>query len=351
MQENPENTRPKTASGLRISRRLALYGLLLVVLSAAAIGGWWSLQRASVRLALPAPAPAAAPAPASAEQVASLPVVNALAQITLRVSELESDIQQVKSAAGGSSVANGAADSAAVAQLADAVRAISGSLDAINTAMTTLNARLSALEAVQAAQPLGGEARSISFALGLRELERALAGSGPFAVQLEALADLLGPEAPDTPVARLRPYAPGGIATRAALLARFDTAAAGIVRADSVAGVPQDWAGRTYAFVMSLIMIRPLGEREGEDVPARVARAQTRLEAGDLDAAVQELGALGGPAADAASGWLKDARARLMAEQALAQLSATLTQQIDAIASPAPAPAPGSLPVTGQTGE
>lgn len=349
MQEHIENTGPKTPSGLRVSRRLALYGLLLAVLGAAAIGGWWSLQRTSVRLALPAPVPALAqtpaplsiPVPAATVPVVSAPVANALAQITQRVSELETDTQQLKTLAAASSVANGAADATAVAQLADAVRAISGSLDAINTAMTTLNARLTALEAVRAAQPLGGEARAIAFSLGLRELERALAGSGPFAVQLEALAKLLDPAAPDAPIAQLRAHASSGIATRAVLLARFDAAAAAIVRADSVAGVPQGWAGRSYAFVMSLIMIRPLGEREGEDVPARVARAQTRLEAGDLDAAVQELGALSGPAADAASDWLNDARARLMAEQALAQLSATLTRQLDALAAPGP----------GQTGE
>ena len=108
------------------------------------------------------------------------------------------------------------------------------------------------------------------------------------------------------------------------------------MRADAASDVAPGWAGRTYAFVMSLVMIRPLGEREGLDAPSRVARAQMRLEEGDLDAAVKELGELEDAAAKAAAPWLSDARARLAAEQALAQLSATLMQQLNEAATSTP---------------
>jgi len=169
-----------------------------------------------------------------------------------------------------------------------------------------------------------------------RELERALNGSGPFAVELESLDKLLDAAQPDPSIAQLRTRATTGIPTRAILLARFDAAAAAIVRADAASDVAPGWAGRSYAFVMSLVMIRPLGEREGLDAPSRVARAQMRLEEGDLDAAVKELGELEDAAAKAAAPWLTDARARLAAEQALAQLSATLTQRLNEAATSTP---------------
>jgi len=341
MQEALEKLEAHPSTVRRASLRRIALGLLAAGIVLAGAWGWWSLRQISQPVldlppqsaALPLPAGPEAAITASMEREITAPVANALAQVTTRLAALETEFEQLKSAA---AVPANPADAGAISQLDGAVRTISGSLDAIHTAMTALNARLAALEAIQAAQPLGGEAKRISYALGLRELERALNGSGPFAVELESLDKLLDAAQPDPSIAQLRTRATTGIPTRAILLARFDAAAAAIVRADAASDVAPGWAGRTYAFVMSLVMIRPLGEREGLDAPSRVARAQMRLEEGDLDAAVKELGELEDAAAKAAAPWLTDARARLAAEQALAQLSATLTQRLNEAATSTP---------------
>lgn len=329
MQEAPEKMESSpTAPDARWPRRRIVTGLVVAGLALTGGWAWWSMRQAP-----DAPAPSATlPIPAtSVAPLVAAPVANALAQISGRLNNLETTLEQLKTIA---TPAN-SADSAAVSQLDDAVRAISGGLDAINTTITTLNARLTALEAVQAAQPMGGEAKRMSYALGLRELERALSGSGPFVSELETLAKLLDGAAPDTAITQLRPLAITGVPTRATLATRFDAVAAAIIRADARAGAAPGWAGRIYAYVQSLIMIRPLGEREGLDAPAIAARAQMRLEAGDLNAAVAELGALHGVAAEAAGAWLGDARARLAAEQALTDLTAIFTQLINAAAASA----------------
>ena len=72
-----------------------------------------------------------------------------------------------------------------------------------------------------------------------------------------------------------------------------------------------------------LVTVRPVGAKaEGENAAAVVARAQARLQEGDLAAAVQEVEQLSGEAAQAAQPWLDQARARLAAEEAVSALQA-----------------------------
>jgi hypothetical protein len=70
-----------------------------------------------------------------------------------------------------------------------------------------------------------------------------------------------------------------------------------------------------------IVRIRPTGEVEGDTVGAILARAETRLAAGDLAAAVEELASLDPAAKAAMAGWLERARARLQAERLLAALN------------------------------
>jgi len=347
--ENPETHLLIGAPTLWRTRARNFAAVLVALAAAVSAGAWWYLHQP---LLAPASPPQSAALTLPAAQVETVPpetvkpvlsvreeagisplIANALAQITLRLSALETETGQIKNAP---VTEPGAMDTGAVTQLDSAVRSINSSLDAIQTTMTALNARLAALEAVQAAQVSGADGKRIATALGLRELERALNESGPYAVPLEALVKII--DSPSDPaVASLRQYAAAGVPARPQLLARFDMAAAAIVRADAASGSVPGWAGRAYGFVTSLVMIRPLGEREGVDAPSRVARAQLRLEEGDLDAAIRELSELEGAAAQAAEPWLRDARERQAVEQALAQLNAALTQQLNDAAGPAPA--------------
>jgi uroporphyrinogen-III synthase len=79
---------------------------------------------------------------------------------------------------------------------------------------------------------------------------------------------------------------------------------------------------RAAGNLMRLITVRPVGaDVEGDDPAARVARAEAKLAGGDLAGAIAELEGLEGAAAAAAAPWLEQARARLVAEQALDRLN------------------------------
>jgi hypothetical protein len=201
---------------------------------------------------------------------------------------------------------------------------IFASMDRINGEIRALSDRLTALETAQSERNSEAE-RRVAYALALRELDRALIHSRPFRMQLESLAKLLAPD--DPVIAELRPLASMGVPSRAELTARFDGVAAALVRADA-AQAATGWAGKAYAFLQSLVLVRPLGERDGDGVPERAARAQTRLEEGDLYAAVAEVKQIENMAPEGA-GWVMDAENRLQAEQGLAQLTLRLTTQLD----------------------
>ena len=80
---------------------------------------------------------------------------------------------------------------------------------------------------------------------------------------------------------------------------------------------------RTLARLSGLVTLRRIGgDIAGDTTEAIIARAEARLGVGDLAAAVAEVAALNGARAEAAASWLGDARVRLAAEAALAELDA-----------------------------
>ena len=72
---------------------------------------------------------------------------------------------------------------------------------------------------------------------------------------------------------------------------------------------------------MALVAVRRVGEIDGDDVEALLARAERRLEAGDLTAVVDGLTRITGPAAPVVAPWLADAKARATLDAALAELA------------------------------
>ncbi|MGH6917192.1 MAG: mitofilin family membrane protein, partial [Geminicoccaceae bacterium] len=78
--------------------------------------------------------------------------------------------------------------------------------------------------------------------------------------------------------------------------------------------------------LMRLVTVRPVGDDvRGDTAEARVARAEAALDKGDLASAVAELDQLEGRPAAVAADWLGQAKARLGADQAVAQLRAQAT--------------------------
>lgn len=95
------------------------------------------------------------------------------------------------------------------------------------------------------------------------------------------------------------------------------------IRADMGEG----WADRLTSFLRSQSGARSLTPREGNDPDAVLSRAESALHDGQIDQTLAELTGLPPVGAEAMAPWIAEATRRLAAEQAIADLSATLNGQ------------------------
>ena len=113
-----------------------------------------------------------------------------------------------------------------------------------------------------------------------------------------------------------------GIPTLATLRERFDGLAGKIVQASKTLE-ETGWIERATNRIMSLVTWRRVGNgAEASSLDAIVARAEARLKVGDLKGAIDALKGLSthAKAAQVAAPWLKDAKAGVVAERAVATL-------------------------------
>jgi len=219
----------------------------------------------------------------------------------------------------------------------EALGSLRDDLDGLGRTLGALESRLGALEGTldslsaertAAAESAAGDLATV---LAVMQLRDALAGSTPFATELETLWTLAAARddlasALDA-LAPLAPYADSGVPGLVALKAAFPALARAVVAADQ-AGAGEDWLAGVRRRLSSLVTVRPLGAVAGEDAPAVVARAEALLAEDDLAGAVAELGRLSGPPAAAAADWLARARARVAAQTALVRLNAAVSARL-----------------------
>lgn len=225
---------------------------------------------------------------------------------------------------------------------ADEVAPLGEALAAGGAERARLAARLDAagrrLAILEARERSGGDGVS-AIAAHLIDLAARLERGAPFADRLVLLESevLALPPALRAGVAesltRLREVAESGVATRAALAARFDDLAFDLVRAAPVPADESFFSGLRRR-LGSILVVRRIGAPAGEDAAAIVARAEAALGRGDLAGAVEELAMLDPATRAAAEAWLADARRRLDAETALATLVARLTASGQAAGGP-----------------
>ena len=200
-----------------------------------------------------------------------------------------------------------------------ALGALGSKFDRLAQQVAGLDRRLAGLEERVAAS---GPAR-LAMWLAVGQLHGALRGSGPFEAELDALRAVAVDDAEVAAVLdRLAARAAGGLPTVEMLRADFSAIADAIVRASYV---PDEgsWQGWTIGWLAKLVTVRRVGDdMPGDSVDGIVARAEERLAAGDLAAAVAVVQRLAGPPAEVSAGWLANARARLAADRALAALDA-----------------------------
>lgn len=195
-----------------------------------------------------------------------------------------------------------------------------GLIDAAPAAQVrALDAKLGALERTAA-----DAGRSAALAVAVSRLREATQLSTPYAAALgevRALAGPLGDADLEAAVIAIEARAAAGVPNLEALRQSFADLAVPILRE---AGLDDDagWLAKTVSRLSSVVTVRRTGEVIGPGPEARIARAEARLDTGDLAAAIDELEQLeaapGGPLA----GWLDGARARIALNRALDDVSA-----------------------------
>ena len=203
---------------------------------------------------------------------------------------------------------------------------------ALETALAEVSARLAHFEE-EAAQQAAADGRLVTLVLATGELTAALASSRGFAPALDTVRGITGDDpAFGTALARLAPFAATGVPTIDGLLARFPEAANAIVRA-APATEDADWIDETVTRLSQLVTIRKTsGAIDPQSLDGRLIEAESALATGDLGRAITIVETTMPSAAEAASAqaWLRDARARQEADDALAALVATIHARIGA---------------------
>ena len=203
---------------------------------------------------------------------------------------------------------------------------------ALEAALAEVTARLARFEA-EAAQQTAADGHVVTLVLATGELTAALGTSRPFALALDSLRGIAG-EDPEIEGAlgRLAPFAATGVPTLDGLSARFPKAANAIVRV-MPATEDADWIDETVTKLSQLVTIRRTGGAiDPASLEGGLVEAETALHAGDLGRAIAIVEALM-PDADeggSAESWLRDARARADADDALAGLAAIVHARIGA---------------------
>ncbi len=233
--------------------------------------------------------------------------------------------------------------------LAKKIDALAGESEVANLAQSVkaLEPRIAALEKAEKANAREGAGLVVAAAA----LAESVRTGQPYGTPLATISALAKND-PDIEhqVATLLPHAREGVPTQAALAARFPEIADAVTRA-AIAPPGSSWIQRLVARLSSLVTIRRTGaDAKGDKPSAIVARAEADLKAGDLSGAADEVKKLQGAPAQAASGWLDEAEARLDAlgaAKAISDLAMKTYLHPDgeaAAPSPAPQPVPNPAP-------
>ncbi len=187
-------------------------------------------------------------------------------------------------------------------------------------ALADLSSRLAETEKKLADQP--GEA-AVSKAIAATYLKAAVDRGDPFLTELETFA-ALSPE--DPALADLRGLAATGVPTKADLTKRFEPVANAMIDAMNQPVEGEGMMDRLFASARSLVSVRPVGNVEGTDAGAIVARMEDKLKNGDARGAALEWEALPAPAKNAAADFKSLLDKRVKADEltrGLAERSAT----------------------------
>ena len=244
---------------------------------------------------------------------------------------LESKVNDLSSKAEGLTAAT-AKNEAGVANLINEVRTVSGQVSglgvdqlrsstaALSTKLDSFESRLGTVEG-QVRGQAAAERNAMLLAVG--QLDDAVAAGQPFAQSLSLVAGYADTSVPAAPMATLQSHATSGVITLSALRTRFNDTADAIIAADYDGTADDGLFGEVIRNLSELVIVRSKDPND-PGVNGVVVRTEADLRAGNLAGAVAEVESLEGAPAQAAAGWLADAKARLTVDTALVALAKAL---------------------------
>jgi hypothetical protein len=195
--------------------------------------------------------------------------------------------------------------------------------------LTEAEAALTAAAASREAAPGSRETLLLLAALQLRD---ALQGSGPYDQPLKMLQNLAGEDAAlAAALAPLQRRAGSGLPSLRDLQGSFPPVARRIA-AIEVGEEGEGWTAGVLRRLSEAVNLRPVGLVEGTAPTAVAARAEVKLNDGDLAGALAELDTLEGAAAEASAVWRAEAEARLAGDRAVSTLGALVSERFAPLA-------------------
>lgn len=274
---------------------------------------------------------------ADARRAAADEIATAIDSVTNRLAAVETALSQVSAGTPAEGGADAAVVTALTARLASAERAIAdlrGDTRRLDGAMTNvrtdvdarfdaLATRLDGLKSELTAESGPTAPAGTAFVLAVSQLRDAVNGGRAYAAELAAVRTVTeGNTYPGLASALdgLAPAAETGIAELAQLQTSYGDAARAALHAARSAG--DGWVARTVDRLSSVVSIRRTGDVSGDEPDAVLARAEVRLNKGDVAAALAELDGLTGAAAEAMAEWRQRAQNHVAARTALRDLQA-----------------------------
>ena len=254
----------------------------------------------------------------------------ALEAIGANFARLGERLQAVEDTQASAAAPNEATEALA-SQLTSKLSSETARVDELLTAQSEMAARLEQAEQALASATASREAAPGSeetlMLLAMLQLRDAIRGSGPYDEPLRMLQNLAGDEgALAETIAPLARRAPAGLPSLPDLQAAFPEVARRIA-AIELGEEGEGWSAGVLRRLSEAVNLRPVGLVEGDQPTAVAARAEVKLNDGDLAGALAEVGTLTGAAAEAAAAWRSDAEARLAADQAVSSLGALVSER------------------------
>ncbi len=247
-----------------------------------------------------------------------------LARMTDRIAaleqELETELAALRSIAGAPS-----------AEITSRLGSEAARLDAMLQTQSELATRLATAEeelssAVTTREAAPGSRETLML-LAMLQLRDALQGSGPYDQPLRMLQNLAGDDAAlAKTIATLQRRASVGLPSLRDLQAAFPEVARRLA-AIEIGEEGEGWSAGVLRRLSAAVNLRPVGLVEGDALTAVAARAEVKLNDGDLAGALAEIDSLEGAAAEAAASWRADAELRLAANRAVSDLGAQVSQR------------------------